>query len=1460
MVFILLAVWGVLFTLFRNAWTFSVKERFRVRVELTLSVVFYKLALERFGKQRFGGKTEEGGSGSAGDGRATGTGSGTTTELADKTTSEQDLDQIHSAAQFQNVIGQNLTDLSRWMVEMIVCLAVPITAPLGVWEVSRQLEHGLSSFNLALLIFGCFQAVWLLCDFWLFFIKKGMIVARNVFADRVLVFVGSASGMQTFQNWAGLYLVKRIWPARLALTGARKLYYGVYFLFTTLDGPMPKAVFLGLCCRVGKGDWAKAAALQAQMDLLTSDCLGKIEEFVYYSVKYFPTHKTVVDFYEKSLAPVEGGPGGSSSSVGGGGGGGISTTAADDDALLQIRGGTTLTFSASGSTGARLTFPAPFELLPADVCLLEAGTGEGKSMACLGLLQELQELSTAGARGSDRDVSAVYVPGDVAIGFAGDTPYMMSRSIRDNILFGVDFDADVYSATLALAQLEELCQSDNSSGASSPAGAAAIVPSNSLADGAAPTVNLLSDDLVLSGNGQNVSGGQRQRISMARAIYNVLYRTSVEGKRAFLVFDNPCSGLDGVTAKGFFEDLMGYFSWKNLPVAVFVTVPAVAGGREGTGDAKYALLRASSTKRYGLEHVNGAVELRPLEENGAAVSSADPPSPAQTTTTMSERFETAYTSALQRYGDEDPSPKSCKSAASCESLLAERSSSQYSADASRKSTWTTFGRLISLMGCPLLVALIATSFVEAFLIQSVDLWVAYFSQIMELYDSIDKDAGDVAANFEGNFLHDLKDNAFYLLFPVKREDFFVGGAGTSAAPLPVATFDADRHDWRSKMLTGWFFIIIIFFAVGVVRLIIQVWMSARAANKWSFGFLRSLTIVKGYSFFSTVPAGRISNRVSQDLAAIGDENLFDDPGPPSVITKVFKALILPVLLFPLLSKMSEWRLIVPVTFGGLFILGICSINLLSRFRAAIKEIVLLLQLQKSFVWDSFRDATEGAVLLRCWRRSLDNNKHDDTPDHDASNSLSTTQLALSELRTLNRIQQTQVALQCWLLFRLDFLIQTVIQIIKAIAKFSAGVDLMFMNNAFEQVSLLTNPAKKGIVVTFDQVAVFWERVFEWTDPESAEIVSRGNKAMERELESLAVGSGGKSRKGGVGTTPLGKPVEPRSTLLAVENISGPKSWTADKNDNLDRVVVLKDLSLKIIRGERILLVGRTGSGKSTLFNALLRQVGLEDGQIVLRTGDGRPMLLNAPGLIMDEESKSSGKPSKGGLRRRKNASTATAPVQASENLPLLLTEDDDADLESGTTSLAVLPPAALRSALFAVFPQTPFVLPGSFFLNLDLSGKLSKSGVLFPILKQTFGKFAAEKISGDNFGQAHVVSVFFSQISDAQLYRFFDGQHPSSTDVSALLSPAQQQLLHLCRVRAQSQQPEVLLLDEITAQLSSGEAEAVMQTVLEIYADKTIVCISHQTELAVFGRDFDRKIEMGAGRVVAEERLGRQVE
>lgn len=249
-------------------------------------------------------------------------------------------------------------------------------------------------------------------------------------------------------------------------------------------------------------------------------------------------------------------------------------------------------------------------------------------------------------------------------------------------------------------------------------------------------------------------------------------------------------------------------------------------------------------------------------------------------------------------------------------------------------------------------------------------------------------------------------------------------------------------------------------------------------------------------------------------------------------------------------------------------------------------------------------------------------------------------------------------------------------------------------------------------------------------------------------------------------------------------------------------LVLRNITLNIRAGERVGLVGRTGSGKSSLGLALYRMIETWNGDCEF----------------------SSKNPNQAGSANRHG--------------PVLL---DGVDI-------AMLGLSTLRSRL-AIIPQDPVLFSGTLRSNLDPFDDFQDAEIWKALgcvhmkeFVRTRGKEYDEMCSN-----GETVDTF---INGGQGDR--DGRRGLNFTVhdgGSNLSAGQRQLF--CLSRALLRKPRVLILDEATACVDVHTDTRIQETIRANFANTTMLVIAHRLE-TVLG--LDRVIVMDAGRVVEFDR------
>ncbi|KAK5653885.1 hypothetical protein OQA88_7810 [Cercophora sp. LCS_1] len=255
--------------------------------------------------------------------------------------------------------------------------------------------------------------------------------------------------------------------------------------------------------------------------------------------------------------------------------------------------------------------------------------------------------------------------------------------------------------------------------------------------------------------------------------------------------------------------------------------------------------------------------------------------------------------------------------------------------------------------------------------------------------------------------------------------------------------------------------------------------------------------------------------------------------------------------------------------------------------------------------------------------------------------------------------------------------------------------------------------------------------------------------------------------------------------------------------DVDGPDILKDVSLKFAAGERVAVVGRTGSGKSTLVLSLLRFTHIVSGQILY---DGVDIAMIP--------------------RKRLRQALTIIPQEA-----ILF----NGTLESNLDPSGTVAPAVLENALESCHGIASFQYRGSDsqleLQNTTPDNEVTEATEQTPLLSQATtpnnGTMTPPK-SGD---------LSLSMQVTAKGENFSHGQR---------------QVLSLCR--ALIRKSKLMLLDEATASMDY-ETDRGVQNVLrkelnsDGETDRTLVTIAHRLRTII---DYDKVVVMGGGKVLEE--------
>ncbi|KAI1347540.1 ABC transporter [Xylaria sp. FL0043] len=321
------------------------------------------------------------------------------------------------------------------------------------------------------------------------------------------------------------------------------------------------------------------------------------------------------------------------------------------------------------------------------------------------------------------------------------------------------------------------------------------------------------------------------------------------------------------------------------------------------------------------------------------------------------------------------------------------------------------------------------------------------------------------------------------------------------------------------------------------------WIAARTLHN---NFMRAIMNVP-LSWFKTTPVGRIVNRFSRDMASldtaiIGMLRMTIENAVRLVFQSFAVSAVLPVFMFPV---------------AACCIVGIIAGEIYTRTAVAVKRLVSSAQ---SPVFAHFADSLAGLQVIRA-RSGM--------PETFGN------QLA-EKLRVLERALEAQFNCNRWIALRIDMMTTLVTVAAGAIAVSKAGVVAAGIVGFSLSNATTLNTLIVILVRAMNEVEVelqSYHRVSEYANVEPEEKPDDyKDKGAYSDDPSVVLPK----------NWPRSGTVEFRDVTIKYDE-DGPE--------------ILKNINLKFEAGERVAVVGRTGSGKSTLVLSLLRFTNIVSGQI-----------------------------------------------------------------------------------------------------------------------------------------------------------------------------------------------------------------------------------------------------------------------
>lgn len=313
--------------------------------------------------------------------------------------------------------------------------------------------------------------------------------------------------------------------------------------------------------------------------------------------------------------------------------------------------------------------------------------------------------------------------------------------------------------------------------------------------------------------------------------------------------------------------------------------------------------------------------------------------------------------------------------------------------------------------------------------------------------------------------------------------------------------------------------------------------SLAASRRLHERLIQKVTHAK-FRFFDQTPLGQLMNRFSKDIEAIDQEVAPDAIG----VVHCFASIITIVILISVITP------------GFLVAASLISVLyfLIGRFYiSSSRDLKRLDSVYRSPLYQQFGETLSGMTTIRAYgdeRRFIREN--------------------LTKINTQHRPFIYLWAANRWLAFRIDVV----------------GAMVAFFSGAFVVVSVgRIDAGAAGLAltyaVTFTENVLWFVRLYS-SNEQNMNSVERVKEYLDVDQEAPSV-------------IPANRPPSNWPSKGSVEFINYSTRYRSDFD------LVLKNLTFKILPGEKVGVVGRTGAGKSSMALALFRALEAEQGKILI---------------------------------------------------------------------------------------------------------------------------------------------------------------------------------------------------------------------------------------------------------------------
>lgn len=538
-------------------------------------------------------------------------------------------------------------------------------------------------------------------------------------------------------------------------------------------------------------------------------------------------------------------------------------------------------------------------------------------------------------------------------------------------------------------------------------------------------------------------------------------------------------------------------------------------------------------------------------------------------------------------------------------------------------------------------------------------------------------------------------------------------------------------------LTGYAMLGLSFMAVTLLREGVLFGGSLAASRRIHRELMERVTHAK-FRFFDATPLGQIMNRFSKDIESVDQEIA---PVAVGVVHCMFSILTIVILI----SIITPGFLI-----AGIFITILYF--LIGRvYISASRDLKRLESVQRSPLYQQFGETLSGMTTIRAYgdeRRFIRENLH----------KVNTHSRPFIYLWAANR----------WLALRVD--------VVGALVAFFTGV---FVILSVGTVNAGSAGLAMTYAVTFTENVLWFVRLYA-SNEQNMNAIERVKEYLDVDQEAAPI-------------VPDNRPDANWPSQGSVEFIGYSTRYRSDFD------FVLKNVTFRILPGEKVGVVGRTGAGKSSLALALFRALEAEQGKILIDNVD-----IGFIGLQDLRENI---------VMVPQDPTLFTGTVRSNLDPFGLFTDEEIFSVLRGVQLVGA------ATATNSAAPSRPHT-PG------PQSGRDSPSS---PSTKLTV--------------TAKVAPVHSNPDSPIENKNIFRNLNSPVAEHGSNLSQGQRQLL--CLARALLKAPKVLLMDEATASIDYATDSKIQETIREI--KNTTITIAHRLQTII---DYDKVLVLDQGEVI----------